>query len=140
METVHGTTVAVEGRGVLLRGPSGSGKSDLALRLIDGGGTLVADDRTIVEQQGAQLYARAPETLRGLLEVRGVGIVRISSQPTVALALLVDLGAPPVRLPEAETATLLDVSLPLLRLSAFESSASAKIRLAVRISPDDIVR
>ena len=72
-ENLHGTTVALDGRAVLISGPSGSGKSDLALRLFDRGFVLVSDDRTIVRKEGSRLFASAPETIKGKLEVRGVG-------------------------------------------------------------------
>lgn len=139
-QTIHGTTIAVDGKGVLLCGTSGSGKSDLALRLIDHGAVLIADDRTIVERQGKHLIAYAPQKIRGLLEVRGIGLVRIETQDSVRLDLAVDLDRPSDRMPTPESTSFLGIALPLLRVSAFESSAAAKIRLAVRIGPDDIVR
>src|SRR5690242_16329827 len=76
-ETVHASTVASDGRAVLISGPSGSGKSDLALRLLDRGFTLVSDDQTIVRRDGNRLIATAPPTIAGKLEVRGIGIVDI---------------------------------------------------------------
>jgi len=140
METVHGTTVAVAGAGVLLQGASGSGKSDLALRLIDGGAILIADDRTILSRQGDQVVAQPPEPLRGILEVRGIGLIRVPTLVSIQLRLAVDLDMPSDRLPAPIFSTLSGVDIPLIRLSAFESSAPAKIRLAVGIGPDDIVR
>ena len=140
METVHGTTVAVDGLGVLLRGPSGSGKSDLALRLIDEGATLVADDRSALLRDSDTIVARAPDKISGLLEVRGIGVVRVAAQATVQLALTVDLGAAAERHPNLKFATFLGISIPLLRLYAFEAATPAKIRLAVRVGADDIVR
>ena len=140
METVHGTTVAVAGAGVLLQGASGSGKSDLALRLIDGGAILIADDRTILSRQGDQVVAHPPEPLRGILEVRGIGLIHAPTLKSIQLRLAVDLDMPPDRLPAPMFSTLSGVDIPLIRLSAFESSAPAKIRLAVGIGPDDIVR
>ncbi len=140
METVHGTTVAVAGAGVLLQGASGSGKSDLALRLIDGGAILIADDRTILSRQGAQVVAEPPEPLRGILEVRGIGLIRVPTLVSIQLRLAVDLDMPSDRLPAPILSTLSGVDIPLIRLSAFESSAPAKIRLAVGIGPEDIVR
>ncbi|HAQ33260.1 MAG TPA: serine/threonine protein kinase, partial [Rhodospirillaceae bacterium] len=80
MTLIHGTCVALNGVTVLLRGPSGSGKSDLALRLIDGGGRLVADDQTLVEIQGERLVATAPETIAGKMEVRGVGVLAVEME------------------------------------------------------------
>tara|TARA_B100000676_G_C17989379_1_gene793905 strand:+ start:468 stop:890 length:423 start_codon:yes stop_codon:yes gene_type:complete len=140
METVHGTTVAVAGAGLLFQGASGRGKSDLALRLIDGGAILIADDRTILSRQGDQVVAQPPEPLRGILEVRGIGLIRVPTLVSIQLRLAVDLDMPPDRLPAPIFSTLSGVDIPLIRLSAFESSAPAKIRLAVGIGPDDIVR
>lgn len=130
---------------MLLRGPSGSGKSDLALRLIDNGATLVSDDYTDLSVREGVLTASAPETIAGLMEVRGVGIVRLSpkSEPAkpVPVALLVDLvhdSETVERLPEPQTETLLP-GHPVRRvvLDPFEASAPAKVRLAVRIVSDD---
>lgn len=138
-KTVHGTTVAVGAAGVLLRGPSGCGKSDLALRLIDRGAALVADDRTELFRDGDHIVARAPDTIRDRLEVRGIGIVRVPALSKVLLELVIDLSSQAERLPEPETTTILGIPLRLLRLSAFESSTPAKIRLAVGAAPGDIV-
>lgn len=137
----HGTCVALAGRGVLIRGPSGSGKSDLALRLIDAPGCgagssaltarLVADDQVQLTRVGDALMARAPDRLRNLIEIRGLGIVTVSSEPEVQLAMVVDLmdGKAIERLPEAvQEAALLGVRLPLLRLDAFSASAPARLR------------
>ena len=133
MTLIHGTCVALNGVTVLLRGPSGSGKSDLALRLIDGGGRLVADDQTLVEIQGGRLIATAPETIAGKMEVRGVGVLAVEMEKSGILGLVVDLVAnPPERMPESETTEILGMALPLLRLDPFKASAAAKLRLAVR--------
>lgn len=138
METVHGTTVAIDDMGVLLCGPSGCGKSDLALRLIDCGAELVADDRSALTTENGTVIVRAPETILGKFEVRGFGVVRITARPSVRLALVVELGQTPERLPVPETIDLLGCPLRLLRLPAFEASTPAKIRLAIRAGPDDI--
>ena len=74
-ETVHASTVALDGRAVLISGPSGSGKSDLALRLLDRGFALVSDDQTVVKKQGDALLASAPPSIAGKMEVRGIGIL-----------------------------------------------------------------
>ena len=84
METLHATAVALDGQAVLLLGPSGSGKSDLALRLVAAGWRLVADDRVVVTPNGDHLFASAPPRLTGLMEVRGVGIV---PEPTAPAAI-----------------------------------------------------
>lgn len=142
METVHGTSVALDGGGVLLRGPSGSGKSDLALRLIDGGAALVADDRTALSREGAEILANAPPQIAGRMEVRGLGIVRLSAVSNVPVRIVVDIvpASQVDRLPKPAETMLLGVALPLLRLAAFEASAPAKIRLAVRLTPEEIER
>jgi serine kinase of HPr protein (carbohydrate metabolism regulator) len=130
---IHATCVELAGAGVLLRGPSGSGKSDLALRLIDGGARLVADDRTIVLRQGSALFATAPEEIAGRLEVRGLGIVSVAFASLARVLLLCELvrAAEVDRLPHPATTTLLGVALPCLRLDPFPASAAAKLRLAV---------
>jgi serine kinase of HPr protein (carbohydrate metabolism regulator) len=131
---VHGTTVEIAGAGILLRGAPGSGKSDLALRLIDAGARLVADDRTLLRRDGDRLIAAAPESIAGRLEVRGVGILTMPSVTQAVLRLVVDLVAPDAveRLPEPRSVRLLGVDLPLLSLAPFEASAAAKLRLAAR--------
>lgn len=134
MIDVHGTAVEIAGVGVLLRGPPGSGKSDLALRLIDGGALLVADDRTILRREGELLFAAAPPTIAGRLEVRGIGILPVPSVASSVLRLVVDLVATGAveRLPEPRYTRLLGLDLPLIALAPFEGSAVAKLRLAAR--------
>jgi serine kinase of HPr protein (carbohydrate metabolism regulator) len=137
MLLVYGTTVALGNKGVLIRGPSGSGKSDLALRLIDGGAVLVADDQTEIAPGDGVPTASPPATIAGLLEVRGMGIVRMAYRIRVPLALVVDLADPAdiERLPDPAAARLLDRDIPVLRLAAFESATPAKIRLATALPP-----
>lgn len=136
MERVRGTCVAVDGWAVLLRGRSGAGKSDLALRLIESGAQLVADDYTIVAKRSGVLVASAPSELRGLLEVRGIGIVPMPAADEARLIAVVDLvdGADVERMPEYTMTEVLGVRLPLFRLVAFEASAVAKVRLAARVA------
>jgi len=142
---VHATCVALRPRGkssagpwraVLLRGASGAGKSDLALRLIEAGGRLVADDQTRLTRSGRSLFATAPAALAGLLEVRGIGIVKLARGQLLSrasLSLLVDLVAADriERLPEPAEENLSGVVLPVLALAPFEISAAAKLRLAL---------
>ncbi|MFM2042306.1 MAG: HPr kinase [Pseudomonadota bacterium] len=135
MTALHATCVSLAGAGVLLRGPSGSGKSDLALRLIDGGALLVADDQVILEMRGGALRARAPERLAGYLEVRGIGLLPVPHAPDVRLVLVADLTAPGAeveRLPDPATVDLLGRSVPRIALDPFAASAPAKLRLALR--------
>jgi serine kinase of HPr protein (carbohydrate metabolism regulator) len=121
---------------VLLRGPSGAGKSDLALRLIEAGARLVADDQTALARHGNAVIASAPTRIAGLIEARGVGILRLERGARMVrarVALVVDLAHPEriERLPESAHERVLGVDLPLLALAPFEASASAKLRLAV---------
>ena len=139
---MHATSVALKGPGqswqaVLLRGPSGAGKSDLALRLIDTGARLIADDQTHLERKGRALIASAPAAIAGRMEVRGIGIVRLTRTQLIArapVALLVDLVPPDhvERMPEPAHEVQEDITLPLLALAPFEISALAKLRLALR--------
>lgn len=141
MILVHGTCVAIGGRGILLRGPSGGGKSDLALRLIDCGALLVADDQTRLERMGEILLASAPATIAGLIEVRGLGLVRLPYLERAPLDLVIDLvsSSEVERLPEANTLELLGLPVRHLCLAPFEASAAAKVRLAMRASTRDIM-
>jgi HPr kinase/phosphorylase len=130
---VHGTTVALDGTGVLIRGPSGSGKSDLALRLIEQGWRLVADDRTRIDVEGGRLMASAPPALHGLLEVRGVGILSFPSLHRAPLGLVVDLvgrDAEP-RLPDLSLTEDLPLAIRRVALWPFAASSPLKIRLAL---------
>lgn len=131
---VHATAVAIDGEAVLLRGPSGSGKSDLALRLLDAGAQLVADDQTLLRRAGRHLLASAPTSLAGLLEIRGVGILRVAAAAATPLVLIADLipSGEVERLPEARRETILGVSVPVFGLAPFEASAPAKLRLLRR--------
>jgi len=137
---LHGGCVALAGRGVLLRGPSGSGKSELALALIDGGARLVSDDQTDLMACGRRLFAAPPKKLAGLLEIRGAGIVRLSHLALAELFLVVDLVPPDqvARLPEPLDVALDGITLRGLRLAIGDASAAAKIRaiLAFKLVED----
>ncbi|HEY0314567.1 MAG TPA: aldolase [Allosphingosinicella sp.] len=133
-DTVRGTSVAIQGRGVLLRGDSGSGKSDLALRLIDRGAVLVSDDYTEVRVHDGRLLARAPATIAAKIEVRGVGIVTVPAAADVPLCLLVDLDRVPERLPDGPApAEVLGTVIPAVALAALEASAPLKVEAALRL-------
>jgi len=131
-ETLHASTVALDGRAVLICGPSGSGKSDLALRLLDRGFTLVSDDQTIVRKADDRLLASAPPTIHGKLEIRGVGIVEMETVSDVPVALFVELTSDIQRLPDDSRERLvLDVSIPLISVDAMTASAPSKVALAL---------
>jgi serine kinase of HPr protein (carbohydrate metabolism regulator) len=130
--TLHASCVSWLARGVLLAGRSGIGKSDLALRLIDAGAVLVADDAVAVSRDGARLVAR-PVALPGLIELRGQGIYRMAWQPEAEIDLYVRLGAGETeRLPQTDAPyRLLDVELPMIDLDPRLPSAVARIRAAL---------
>ena len=122
-------------RGALVSGPSGAGKSDLMLRALDAGFRLVADDRTVAWSSGGRLFGRAPETLHGLIELRGLGIL---AEPPLSLAeasLMVRCEPFAVELdrsPEPEWATIAGIRIPLFRLHGLDASAPAKLSRTVR--------
>ena len=131
-ETVHASTVASDGRAVLITGPSGSGKSDLALRLLDRGFVLVSDDQTIVKRQGERLIASAPPTIAGKLEIRGIGIVDMETVSDVPVALYVELTSEIMRLPDdRRERPVLGVNVPLVSVDALTASAASKVALAL---------
>ena len=131
-ETVHASTVASEGRAVLITGPSGSGKSDLTLRLLDRGFTLVSDAQTIVKKDGDKLVASAPPNIAGKLEIRGIGIVEMETVTNMPVALLVELTSDIQRLPDdSRERPILGVSLPLVSVDAMAASAPSKVALAL---------
>jgi serine kinase of HPr protein (carbohydrate metabolism regulator) len=131
---VHATAVAVDGGAILLRGPSGAGKSDLGLRLIEAGARLVADDQVELRRAGRQILARAPPALAGLVEIRGVGIVRVAAVDAAPLVLIADLivAGEIERLPKPRVEKLLGIAVPLIALAPFEASAAAKLAFARR--------
>lgn len=133
-QLVHATCVSLGGKGVLLLGEVGAGKSDLALRLIDRGASLVADDQVQLTARDKKIMAAAPQALRGRIEVRGIGIMTMEYIPSVPLSLAVQLVRAQLveRMPEAEFWGCLGLRVPLLSLCAFEESTAAKIRLFLK--------
>ena len=131
-ETIHASSVAIDGRAVLITGPSGAGKSDLTLRLLDRGFTLVSDDQTIVRREGKHLVASAPATIAGKLEIRGIGIMEMDNEDNVPVALLVELTSDIQRLPDDNRERpILGVPLPLVSIDAMAASAPSKVALAL---------
>ena len=117
-------------RGVLIEGPSGAGKSDLALRALSEGFRLVADDRVVLWTSGGRLFGRAPDALRGAIEVRGLDVIR---QPALAMSqvVLVVRSGTAERIPQLQTIELLGIPTPLLELDLRELSAPAKLSRAL---------
>ena len=146
---LHGTAVLMKGAGfepaaVLIRGLSGAGKSDLAFRLIEAGAELICDDQVELEKRQEKVFAGSVSAIEGLLEVRGIGLVRYDVAPQSRLRLVVDLvkreDVP--RLPEAETIEILDIEIPRLRLHGFDGSTPLKVAKALEVlqRPSLVVR
>lgn len=129
---IHGSAVAIGGRGVLILGASGRGKSDLALRLIDRGAMLIADDQVALTPRDGRLHAEAIAPIHGKLEVRGLGILDLDEAGPAPLALIVDLDSVPERLPEPATQELHGIALPIVALAPFDASAALKVELALK--------
>jgi serine kinase of HPr protein (carbohydrate metabolism regulator) len=139
---MHGTCIALDAGAAVLQGPSGIGKSDLALRCIMQpnhvyGRTLtarlVADDQVMLERRGLSVWARPPAAIAGKLEVRGMGIIEVPHEPEARLRLvvrLVDTGAVE-RLPDPAETAVLGVALPLVQIAPLETSAALKVLLAL---------
>lgn len=131
-EMLHASTVAIDGQAVLIIGVSGSGKSDLALRLIDRGARLVSDDYTLLMRADGRLMASSVATIRGKLEVRGIGIIDCDALDTAPAALIVQVDQAPPRLPDESAQTIAGVRLPMIAIAPFEASAAIKVELALR--------
>jgi serine kinase of HPr protein (carbohydrate metabolism regulator) len=130
-ETIHASCIAIGGRAVLIRGPSGSGKSDLALRLIDRGASLVSDDYTDLVAAGSRLLASPPAAIAGKIEVRGVGIAEAAHVAGVPVALLADLAGEVERMPGKRAEILAGIAIPAVALTALEASAPIKLETAL---------
>lgn len=140
---MHGTCVALGRTAALLRGPSGSGKSDLALRFLFlarrgpaavEAPILVSDDQVRLMRRDDRIIATAPPSIRGKMEVRGIGIVEVKSAAEADLMVLIDLVAPGEveRMPDPSVRErLLGVDIPVLRLAPFEASAPIKLAAAL---------
>lgn len=134
MTVLHASCVAIHGRGVLLTGASGAGKSDLALRLIDRGATLVGDDGVIIEARDGRLHARPGPNIEGQMEVRGLGILAFPWKEA-PLALAVALDQPMPRMPDEMLPfhAIEGLTLPIIALDPFEASAPVKVEKALAV-------
>ncbi|WP_045837220.1 HPr kinase/phosphorylase [Hyphomicrobium sp. 99] len=146
VDRVHATAIAVGGRAALIRGASGSGKSDLAFRCLGLGLSavvqdrvmLVSDDQVLLRREGTLLRASAPPQLRGKLEVRGLGILEVDAVTEANVVLIVDLvrEGPIERFPDPwPSAVILGLELPQIRLSPFEGSSALKLVAAIQMAP-----
>jgi hypothetical protein len=141
---IHASCAVIGQAGILILGESGAGKSDLLLRLMDDGAKLVADDRTELYMRNGRLHARAPKSIAGLMEVRGLGIVARPFAKSAALALAVRLGAPE-RMPApafyAPPEGLARTKpVPLIALEPNAASAPARVRLALKAFSRGLIR
>jgi serine kinase of HPr protein (carbohydrate metabolism regulator) len=130
--TIHATTIAIGSHAVMLLGLSGTGKSDLAMRLIDRGAMLVSDDQTMLTARAGRLIAAPPETLAGKIEVRGIGIIDIPWRGQIPVALAVRLTERYDRMPSATLREpFAGIDVPTVMLNAFEGSAPIKVERAL---------
>ncbi|HWA50719.1 MAG TPA: HPr kinase/phosphatase C-terminal domain-containing protein [Dongiaceae bacterium] len=143
----NGTAVACDGKAVLILGAPGTGKSDLALRLIDRGARLIADDLVELTRDGDRIMAAfpgdAPPDLKGRIEARGIGIVAVPAvDSSVELALVVQATAPEQvpRMPETEYSQWLGIDVPCLHLALPEAATPTKVRLALGAISGSIIR
>lgn len=136
---VHATCVAVQGNGVLLIGASGAGKSALALQMMALGAQLVADDRVNLMAQDNHVMASAVPQIHGLIEARGIGLLRAEPVGPVRLSYVVDLdGHEPARLPDPEEVRVLRQTVPLLRAAGVPNLAAGLMQLVKmgRVAPE----
>ena len=131
MDQLYATAITYCDYGVLIRGPSGSGKSDLALRLIDDGASLIADDQVIIKAVRQKLYLSPPDSISGLIEVRGIGVIKINYVRDIRLHLIIDLdqGNKIQRIPIMNKELIKNISVPVFNLNAFEISTLVKIKI-----------
>ena len=141
--TIHASAVLVGAKAVLIRGPAGSGKSQLVWNLLTAAAQgalpfarLVADDRLHVESCGGRLLARPPQALAGMIEIHGLGIRRVESEPMAVIGMVIDLAAPDAsRHPEKKAGTTLIAGVTLPRLAVAPGMAALPLVLAALRTP-----
>ena len=130
LKRMHSSSVVIDDNGVLILGDSGSGKSDLALRLIDNGATLISDDISICRKNSNNIYLYCPPEIKGLLEVREIGIITVPFVERIKLRLVVNLRSKNnERFPKDNSFRILGVKIPLISIEGKNSSAVAKIKV-----------
>ena len=130
LKRIHSTSVVIDDNGVLILGDSGSGKSDLALRLIDNGATLISDDISICRKNSNNIYLYCPPEIKGLLEVREIGIITVPFVERVKLRLVVNLKSNNnERFPKDSFFRILGIKVPIINIEGKNSSAVAKIKV-----------
>ena len=130
LKRIHSTSVVIDDNGVLILGDSGSGKSDLALRLIDNGATLISDDISICRKNSNNIYLYCPPEIKGLLEVREIGIITVPFVERIKLRLVVNLKSiNNERFPKDSFFRILVIKIPIINIEGKNSSAVAKIKV-----------
>ena len=130
LKRIHSTSVVIDDNGVLILGDSGSGKSDLALRLIDNGATLISDDISICRKNSNNIYLYCPPEIKGLLEVREIGIITVPFVERIKLRLVVNLKSNNnERFPKDSYFRILGIKIPIINIEGKNSSAVAKIKV-----------
>ena len=131
---IHATALVLDGRGILIMGPSGAGKTDLAIRLIEAGGELVADDQVLVRLEKGRAVARAPDQIAGKMEVRGFGIIDMPHRAEAVIDLIIDLKPRRdiERMPDPAMREIDGAPVRAVELDGFEASAVAKVKLILK--------
>jgi serine kinase of HPr protein (carbohydrate metabolism regulator) len=139
---VHGTSVSIDGDGILFRGPPGSGKSDLALRMINYGAQLVSDDQVCLTRRNDNIFMSSPPTIRNSIEVRGIGIVNTTAQKEAPLILVLNMSPNNAasRMPIWQLCTFLDIKVPAVEFAPFEISAHLKVKLAINLARENGIK
>lgn len=128
-QNIHANAVLFQERGFLFIGKAGSGKSDLTLRLMEAGGTLISDDRTILIPQGDMLCATPPDNLAGKIEVRGIGIITVNYTKYCPIDIICELSTNYPRIPEEKTKIIRGKTYKYFIIHPFEISSIAKLRI-----------
>jgi HPr kinase/phosphorylase len=136
----HATAICIDGQGVAIVGKSGSGKSDLALRLIDRGATLICDDYVVISEIENKLMLTPASNITGKIEIRGLGIIRIPYVDSAPLRLYVNLDMTPERHPDLwQTIPLNGYHVPMIAVSPFATSAPILIEMAIQKLVEDAI-